>query len=165
MAHSRTSSNLPYRPTQHSPLKFTLRLKSDEAGNVISRKARYTTLGNKQIPQVHYDPDHISSPVADRDAVRCAFALTAGTTPKTEYWDLESAFLHEILDPDETIYVHQPPQFYGSRKHPGHVGVLMSDFYGIKQPCKIFTSGLAPNLKPWHFRRLTSDICTFMPRG
>ena len=61
------------------PLKFTLRLKRDEAGNIISRKTRCTARGDKQILHVHDDPDNISSPVADRDAVRCALALTAGT--------------------------------------------------------------------------------------
>ena len=85
------------------PLKFTLRLKRDEASNVISRNPRCTARGDKQIPHVHYDPDNISSPVPDRDAVLCSLALTAGTPPIAEYWDLESAFLHEMLGPEETI--------------------------------------------------------------
>ena len=62
-----------------------------------------------QKPNEHYDPDNITSPVADRDAVRTALAIAAAHGYDVHHWDIESAFLHETFGDDKPLYIHQPP--------------------------------------------------------
>lgn len=38
-------------------------------------KSLCTVRGDRQIPDLHYHPDDISSPVADRNAIRAALSL------------------------------------------------------------------------------------------
>lgn len=61
--------------------------------------------GDDQIPHVHFDPDSISSPVADQAAILTALALAAGENLIIEHWHLEFAFLHGFFGPNEPLYV------------------------------------------------------------
>ena len=101
--------------------------------------------------------------MAARDAIRAALALVSGDNFFAEHWDLELAFLHELLGPEEALHVYQPPRFNDSVKYPDHVGVITGNIYSTKKACKIFTSGLAQSLTLWKFKRHTSDSCTFYP--
>lgn len=65
---------------------------------------------------MHYDPDEISSPAADRNAIRAALPYAAAEHLNVEHWDIESTFLHELLVPENTLYVHKPSRFDGIKK-------------------------------------------------
>lgn len=148
--------------TKVLPLKMTYRIKHDQDGKVAKYKARCTVRGDKQIPNEHFDPNNIISPVADRDAIRSALSMAAAYNLEAEHLDIESAFLHEFIGPTDKIYVKQLPQFDGSYKHKDKVGLLQRSVYGIKQACRLFTSGVARNLKLLQFDRSNADACTFV---
>ena len=141
--------------TKLLPTTMVLKLKRDKNGTPLSRKARCTIRGDRQLPGIHYDPTQLSSPVAHRDAIRTSLALAAAHGYHVHHWDLESAFLHELFPDDIKIFVHQPKRFDGSKKHPGKIARLTGNMYGSKQACTIFTSGLANFLTPVSYTHLT----------
>jgi len=148
--------------TKILPYKTVLKTKTDSNGNPISRKTRCNVRGDLQKPHEHYDPDSISSPVADRDAIRVALALAAAHGYEAHHWDLEAAFLHESFNDSQTIYIHQPPRFDGTIKYPGCVGKLTGNMYGARQACHIFSQGLSKHLQLTNFTRLSSDRSTYL---
>ena len=148
--------------TKLLPVKFVLKTKTDATGKPISRKTRCNIRGDLQKPHEHYNPDAISSPVADRDAIRLALSLAAAHNYEAHHWDLDSAFLHEEFGDENTLYIHQPQRFNGTYKYPNHVGMVTGNMYGAKQACRIFTQGLSQHLHLTNFNRLTSDSCTYL---
>ena len=147
--------------TKLLPLKFVLRTKTDEQGNPISRKTRCNLRGDLQRPHEHYDPDNLSSPVADRDAIRLSLALAAMHGYDAHHWDLDSAFLHEPFNDNNTLYTYQPQRFDGSFKYPGYIGKITGNIYGARQACHIFTKGLSRHLRLQNFTQLSSESCTY----
>ena len=97
-------------------------------------------------PNLHYDPNNITTNAVDRDAMRAALALAAVNNYYAEHVGIKSAFLHEKADPNIQLHMHQPPRFNGQRKHPGAVGKVSGNLYGSKQACKIFMDGLRKHL-------------------
>lgn len=144
------------------PLMITYRIKCDEQGEIDKFKCRCTVRGDKQIAHEHFNPDELSSAVAGKDAIRVGLSIAAEHNFHVEHIDIESAFLNDILKDTQPVYVKQPPQFDGTYKHPNCVGVLQRNIYGTKNACRIFTTGVARNLKLMHFDRSTADSCTFI---
>lgn len=143
------------------PVKIVLKTKTDAHGNPVTRKTRCNIRGDLQRPHEHLNPDELSSPVADRDAIRLSLALAAANNYSADHWDLESAFLHETFADDKTLYIYQPQRFDGTYKYPGRVGKVTGNMYGARQACHIFTKGLSQHLKVHNFTRLSSDSCTY----
>lgn len=143
------------------PLMVTGKVKTDENGNIAKFKCRCTVRGDKQIPHVHFDPTQISSAVASKDAICVGLSLAAEKGWYAEHIDIESAFLHEILEDTKPVYVKQLPRLNGQHKYPNCVGILQGNIYDTKSACRIFTSGLASNLELINFTRSSADACTF----
>lgn len=139
------------------PVKINLTIKKDENGAVAERKARCALRGDLQKPGMHCNPDHISSQAADRDTIRAALAQAAAKGRIAEHLDIESAFLHEKLDPSASIWAHQPPRFDGERKCPGYIGKVEGNMHGAKQACEICAAGLTKRLASHGFTRLQAD--------
>ena len=144
---------------------MVLKTKVDGNGIPISRKTRCNLRGDLQKPHEHYDPDTITSPVADRDAIRLALAISAAHNYEVHHWDIESAFLHETFGTDKPLYIHQPQRFDGTYKYPGHICKVTGNMYGAKQACSTFTRGLSQHLEMHNFTRLSSESCTFLLRS
>lgn len=85
------------------------RTKTGENGCMYKYKLRWNIRGDKQKPHAHYDPQNISSPIANRDTIFTALSFAATNDNIVEHLDNESAFLHELLGPEDQVYEHQLP--------------------------------------------------------
>jgi len=146
------------------PTTTLLRIKTDANGKPHSRKARCNIRGDRQQPHIHYDPHALTSPVAEKETIRTILALAATNNYAAHHWDLDAAFLHELLPNDNPIFIQQPKSFDGTYKHPHHVCKVVGNMYGTKQECRTFTQGLATFLTLAHYNRIASDACTYLYR-
>lgn len=110
--------------TKLIPLQVGYRYKRNQAGDVISRKAQCVVRGDKMLPRHHYDPDKITTYIADRTSIRLLFPLAAASSLQIEHFDIESAYIHEISEHTTTVYLKHPLRFGGSLKHPCKAGIL-----------------------------------------
>jgi len=77
-------------------------------------KARCNVRGDRQQPHIHYNPDAFSIPVAEKETIGTILAFAATNNYAAHHWDLDAAFLHELLATDLPFYIHQPERFNGT---------------------------------------------------
>lgn len=112
-------------------------------------------------PNVHYDPNRLSAPMADKSTVRMLFSLKALRCMTMEHLDLTAAFLHEPFTYPHTVYVREPKRSNGSCRHGNCVGILRGNLYGGKSAGNFFLTGLFGRLFKWGYQQSDVDPCLF----
>ena len=109
------------------PCKWVFKVKRNSTGQITRFKCRLVAKGFKQVYEVDYV--EISAPVARLTSIRAVFALAAYHNWELIHFDIDTAFLHGVLD--EEIYMMQPPCF--DNGDPDTVCLLNKCLYGLKQ--------------------------------
>jgi len=94
--------------TKLLPTTIVLKFKHDEQGKPYARIVRCNIRVDRQQPNVHYNPHAISCPVAEKETVRIILALAANHGHEAHHWDLNAAFLRELLTTNIPLYIQQP---------------------------------------------------------
>jgi hypothetical protein len=103
------------------------KLKRDEAGAIVKRKARLVARGFVQREGIDFD-DTFAPMARIMESVRL-FALAAQEGWRVHHMDLKSTFLNGDLK--EEVFVHQPPGFAIPDKQ-GKVLHLRKALYGLR---------------------------------
>ena len=154
----------PPSATHPKPIALTMayKYKRDDSGKILERKARCAVRGDRMIPNLHFDPNQVTTYVAERPTVRILFCLAAAQGLSIEQFDIHSAFLHEPYTYDRPVYIRQYPRFDGSLKHPGTLGILQGNLYGTPPAGHIYFSGLRSHLLQHGFKQSNADPCLFI---
>jgi hypothetical protein len=127
-------------------LKWVYKLKRNETGDIVKRKARLVARGFVQ--QEGIDFDEVFAPVARMESVRLLLALAAREGWQVHHMDVKSAFLNEDLK--EEVYIRQPAGFVMASQE-GKVLRLRKALYGLRQAPRAWNSKLDDTLKKMDF--------------
>jgi hypothetical protein len=135
-------------PHGHSAitLKWVFKLKRDEAGAIVTHKARL--VARRFVQQEDIDFDDTFAPVARMESIRLLFALAAQEDWHVHHMNVKSAFLNDDLK--EEVYVHQPSGFAIPGKE-GKVLRLRNTLYGLRQAPRAWNTKLDSMLKGMGF--------------
>ena len=119
------TGTIVYVPCSEDPLgtklqhfSYDIRTKTDSNNSITRYWVHCALRGDEQESYLQFDPHTLSSPVADRAAMRISLVEAFANNCIAEHFDIQAAFLHERLDPSEYIYAVQPTRFNGSYKYP-----------------------------------------------
>ena len=102
------------------PFTWVFQLKPlDVEGLKLLEKARCCLCGNKQTPEIDFDPHTTYAPVASHEALRILLAIAAAHGLIVEGGDIGNAYLYG--DIDVNIYMEQPTDSSGRQEFPGMV--------------------------------------------
>ena len=140
--------------------KFVFKTKTKD-GVFDKYKARLVVHGHRQLPEVHYNPTEIFSPVAAIQTGRCALAMAAARGWAIRHSDVQSAFVQAPLK--DTIYVKLPTG-YPSTNDKGQeiVYKLLTSLYGIRQAPRAWYELLHVTLLSLLFTVSKSDPCLYL---
>lgn len=116
------------------------------------------------LPYIHYDPDHLSAPMATKSTVRLIFGLTAKLGLTMEHFDIKGAFLHEAFGYGGIVYVKEPKRADGTYRHGNTVGVLRGNMYGGRSAGNYFLKGLTSWLNKFEYTTTDVDPCIYYKR-
>ncbi|KAL5606035.1 uncharacterized protein BROUX77_003228 [Berkeleyomyces rouxiae] len=143
------------------PSRWVFKTKSVD-GKVIRYKARWVACGNFQDPTEY----ETFSAVASATSLRSVLALAA-----INHWcvfqaDVNTAFLHGQLLPEEHIFIRMPDG-YRSNDSSGHelVGKLCRALYGLRHAPRRWFEALEKLLFSLGFHSLDADPCIFLTAG
>lgn len=118
-------------------------------------KARLVAKGYVQKPDINYNETY--SPVARHDTVRTLLAVAASRQMKLKQFDVNTAFLYEILQ--EEVYLEQPEGFNNGTDQ---VCRLKKSLYGLKQAPRCWNKRFMQfNIKRVGLKISTADPCLF----
>ena len=138
------------------PYTWVFKLKTlDAAGTKFLEKSRCCICGNRQTPELDFDPHTVYAPVASHEAVRILLAVAASNDLIVEGGDISNAYLYG--DIDVTIYMEQPTDSSCQLEFPGMVCKLLKSIYGLKQAGHIWGSLLMQSLRQWGFEASAMD--------
>ncbi|KAA0031828.1 copia protein [Cucumis melo var. makuwa] len=116
-------------------VKWVLKIKKNEKGEVERYKARLVAKGYYQRKGIDYD--EVFAPVARLETIRLLIALAAQNNWKIFQMDVKSAFLNGYLE--EEVYLEQPPG-YSVKGQDDKVLKLKKALYGLKQAPRMWNS-------------------------
>ena len=142
------------RTSDMKPVPFTWVFKSkqiDSEGKKFLEKARCCLRGDRQKPDIDFNPEALYAPVATHESIRVQIACSAGER-KTfiEGADIDNAYLYGKLD--IPIIMDQPTDSSQQLAKPGYVCELIRSLYGTRQAGEIWGSHLDKTLKQWGFK-------------
>jgi len=109
-------------------LKWVYKVKRDERGAIVKRKASLMARGFVQREGIDFEK--VFAPVARMESIRLLLALAAAKDWRVHHLDIKSPFLNGELA--ETVFVRQPPGF--AVKGAEHrVLRLHKTLYGLRQ--------------------------------
>ena len=108
--------------------KWIFRNKTDEEGNVISKKARLLAQGYSQMEGIDYDETF--APIARMESIRILLALACHLKFKLYQMDVKTIFLNGLRKED--VYVAQSKGFIDPH-FLDYVLYLKKALYGLKQ--------------------------------
>jgi len=138
--------------------KLVCKRKCDDSGKVSCYKVHYVTKGYVQ--QYGIDFEKTTAPTARLESFRLVLHLAASLDWDLQQFDIKTAFLHDILPPEETAYMEQPPGF----EEPGKedwVWQLQKSIYGMKQASRIWNQTFHKTVKSWGFKRMRNEWCIY----
>ena len=138
------------------PGLWALKKKRLPSGEVRKLKARFTVRGDKQIAGVDFNETW--APVCKWTTVRMMFILQLMLGLKSSAADVECAFLHGTLPPEEQVYVEMPKGFV----QPNKVLKLRQSLYGLKQAPRCFWEYLTKVMEENGMQQSKFDSCLFV---
>nr|GEV84635.1 retrovirus-related Pol polyprotein from transposon TNT 1-94 [Tanacetum cinerariifolium] len=109
-------------------LKWIYRIKLDEYGDVLKKKARLVANGYRQEEGIDFKESFTS--VSHIEAIRIFITNASSKNVIICQMDVKTAFLNGELK--EVVYVSQPEGF-DDPDHPTHIYSLKKTLYGLKQ--------------------------------
>jgi hypothetical protein len=145
-------------PRAHSAitLKWVFKLKRDEAGAIVKRKAHL--LARDFVQWEGIDFDDTFTPVARMEFVWLLFTLAAQEGCHIHHMDVKSAFLNDDLKYE--VYVHQPPEFAIPGKE-GKVLRLRKTLYDLRQAPRAWNTKLDSTLKGMGFGQSPHEVTIY----
>ena len=129
-------------------------------GTVDRYKARLVAKGFSQRQGSDYDQTF--SPVVRGESVRLLLALAAQERMLVHQMDVETAFLHDILE--EEVYMVQP-EGHETQGKEEQVCKLHRSIYGLKQSPRCWNNVLDDHLKGMEFTQMQGDLCMYVATG
>ncbi|GJV38597.1 retrovirus-related pol polyprotein from transposon TNT 1-94 [Tanacetum coccineum] len=140
-------------------LKWTYKVKLDELGGILKKKARLVARGYRQEEGINFEESFAL--VARLDVIRIFLAYAAHMNMVVYQMDVKMAFLNDILR--EEVYVSQPDGFV-DQDNLNHVYKLKKDIYGLKQAPRAWYDLLSKFLLSQEFSKGTVDPTLFIRR-
>ncbi|PWA93819.1 Integrase, catalytic region, Zinc finger, CCHC-type, Peptidase aspartic, catalytic [Artemisia annua] len=137
-------------------LKWILKVKLDEYGEVLKNKARLVAKGYRQEEGIDFEESF--APVARIEAIRIFLANAASQNMIVYQMDVKTAFLNGQLK--EVVYVSQPEGFVDPER-PNHVYRLKKALYGLKQAPRAWYDTLSKFLLANQFTKGVVDPTLF----
>jgi hypothetical protein len=142
--------------------KWVLRVKKNAAGEIEKYKARLVARGFTQVHGVDYYETF--APTAKLASIRLILAIAARNDWNVDMFDFHSAFLNGELDPEELIFMEQPPG-YEMADRAKYVLKLKKALYGLKQGGRRWYETLSRSLAKIGFIQGGSDHAVFYTRN
>ena len=142
------------------PCTWAFRIKRFPDGLVKKFKARFCVRGDMQTEGVDFFETW--SPVVQWSTVRTVMVLSTKLGLRTAQADVTAAFVHAALDPDEHIFVHQPPGF---RRGNDLVLSLNRSVYGLRQAPRYFFQHLKRHMEKHGLQQSNLDPCLFVRKS
>ena len=146
-------------PRGHKPVscKLVFDIKTDEKGNLIKYKARWTARGFSQVQGVTYD--ETTSPVVKLNSVKVLLAEAVRIDMEIEQMDVKTAFLNSTLN--EEIYMTQLKGMV-DEDNPRKVWRLNRAVYGLKQSSREWFLNISATIISMGIKRAGADECIFV---
>jgi hypothetical protein len=147
-------------PADRKVLKgqWVYRRKIDSNGNTTRYKSRYVFGGNRQVPG--WDYDRTSAPTARAEAFRTLLSYAATNDWDTQQFDVKTAYLNGVLEPEDVQYMEQPKGFVEPGKET-FVWMLKRSLYGMKQAGRIWNKTMNKEMLSWDFKRVPCEWCIY----
>lgn len=113
----------------------------------------------------HYDPEQVTTYMADKTTVIILVAIATSRNWTLEDLDITSAYLHERFPHTEPAYIKQHPRFDVTIKNPCKEGLLIRNIYGTPQALPIYHTGLSNSPTSHGFKPTEADICIFFEKS
>jgi hypothetical protein len=139
------------------PCKWVLKLKRDENGREIKKKARLTAGGHRQVHGIDYTETF--APVSRIAAIRTLLSLCTRYKWFVHQIDVVGAYLNGTLN--EEVYMQQPKGFIVCGKE-NFVWKLNKSLYGLKQAGREWHTILSEFLQSIGFRRNQKEWGVYM---
>lgn len=110
---------------------------------LLQRKARAALREYLMIPFVHFDPNHLATPMDSTSTVCRLFSLKAKLKLRVEHFHITSAFLHNASVYAQTVYVKETPRANGTYHHGKTTDILSGKMYCGRSVGTQRTHGLA----------------------
>lgn len=134
---------------------MTYRYKRSDNGETIRHKAWCTIRGDRIKPYTNFDPDRVSTDIAERPSTRTTMYLAAAFHHTIEQFDFSSAFLNERYEHSATVYIQQIPRFDGKYKNPLKISKLIGNMCGTPSASHKYFNALKKYLKSSQYKKLT----------
>nr|GEY40322.1 retrovirus-related Pol polyprotein from transposon TNT 1-94 [Tanacetum cinerariifolium] len=141
-------------------LKWIYKVKLDEMGGILKKKARLVARGYRQEMGINFEESF--APVARLEAIRIFLAYTAHRYMVVYQMDAKTAFLNGNLR--EEVYVSQPNGFV-DQDNPNHVYTLKKALYGLKQAPRAWYDMLSSFLISQDFSKGSMDPTLLIRRN
>lgn len=136
--------------------KWVFRIKRNEIGEIVLFKCRLVARGCAQVQGIDFDENF--SPVVKAVTLRTLFACAARNGWSIHQLDIETAYLHGILN--ERVLM-QAPEGYD---HNGGVCLLQRPLYGLRQAGRTWFDRLRSALTSLRLTPSEADPCLFTTR-
>nr|GFD42100.1 retrovirus-related Pol polyprotein from transposon TNT 1-94 [Tanacetum cinerariifolium] len=141
-------------------LKWIYKVKLDELGGILKKKARLVARGYRQEEGIDFEESFAS--VARLEAIRIFLAYATHKNMVIYQMDVKTAFLNGNLR--EEVYVSQPDGFVDP-DNPNHVYKLKKALYGLKQAPRVLYDMLSSFLLSQDFSKGSVDPTLFIRRN
>ncbi|GJY36861.1 retrovirus-related pol polyprotein from transposon TNT 1-94 [Tanacetum coccineum] len=138
-------------------LKWIYKVKLDELGGILKKKARLVTRGYRQKEGINFEESF--APVARLEAITIFLVFVAHMNMVVYQMDVKTAFLNGNLR--EEVYVSQPDGFVNPN-NPIHVYKLKKALYGLKQAPRAWFDMLSSFLISQDFSKGSVDPTLFI---
>lgn len=133
--------------------KWVFKLKSEDNGKNIRRKARLVAQGFTQQHGVDYE--EVFAPVTRGTTMKMLLSLASKRKYDVKHFDITSAFLNGKLE--EEIFMKQPPGFCQNDQ----VYRLKKSIYGLKQAAHVWNQTLHQSLMRNGCKQSETDKCLY----
>lgn len=136
--------------------RWVYKIKRDVNGNIVRYKARLVAQGYAQKYGVDYD--EVFAPTSRNTTLRVLLSVASERKMSVKHYDIDTAFLHGIIDEGLDIYMKQPPGFEISNK----VCKLKKTIYGLKQAARNWNKVINETLVNAGYRQSEIDKCLYI---
>jgi transposase InsO family protein len=136
--------------------KWVFKIKRDVNGNIVRYKARLVAQGYAQKYGVDYD--EVFAPTSKNTTFRMLLSVASARKMSVKHYDIDTAFLHGVIEEGLDIYMKQPPGFEIGNK----VCKLNKTIYGLKQAARNWNKAINETLVNAGYRQSAIDKCLYI---